>query len=271
MLLKRWLTAVVLLPLLLVVLLKGTPLLFSLLVFFISLVGLWEYFIIVDFSAPRGTVGAWPVKVVAALTTAAMVAAAHAASLPLLLLTPVFNIMLLTALILILYRPDASILTFVEKQIQAVIYVPFFLAFLVLIRTGEQGGLWILWAWLMVAAGDTGGFFFGSRYGRHALSPCISPNKTVEGAVGGLSLSLVVGLVFESLFIHHVSFWGTVGFAVAVAVAAQVGDLFESALKRAGGIKDSGRILPGHGGILDRLDGLIFASPVAYLFKVYLL
>jgi phosphatidate cytidylyltransferase len=199
-----------------------------------------------------------------------MVGAAHSACLPLFALVPVCNLMMLTC-VLLFFSPDTPLMAMMTRQIQGVMYLPFFLAFLVLIRQGSQGGVWIVWIWLMVAASDTGAFFCGCRFGRRALSRRISPNKTVEGALGGLGLAVVVGLGFECLFIHGVSLGGSVVFALCTAVAGQVGDLFESALKRAGAIKDSGRLLPGHGGILDRLDGVIFAAPVGYLFKEFLL
>ena len=338
MLLKRWLTAVILLPLLLWILLRGTPLLFTSVVFVISLLGVREYFRIVplpadgpelrgadafrahsssvgtskqdvrssfsDTSEKRGTPhlnrtmksssehrkkfqyiltvietvtrhlkqnSITGVTFVAYVSTFCLMLAAHLGSLGGILLVPVLNVMLLTLLILVAYTQGTSLLHAIEKQIQGVLYVPFFLSFLVLVRNGDKGGLWILWVWLIVAASDTGAFYWGSYHGKRPLSPLISPNKTIEGALGGLALALVVGVVFELLFIHDVSLAGTLAFSLTAAVAGQVGDLFESALKRAGGIKDSGRLLPGHGGVLDRLDGVIFAAPVAYFFKGFLL
>ena len=322
MLLKRWLTAVVLLPLLLLILLRGTPLAFTMLVFVLSVLGLREYFFIVPIpgdTPARGTdsssvhcptaslekhTNAPPslkklqvffnlfrflfntmtscvgyleqqsrigVIVVACFTTFCLIIAAHTGCIGMMLLVPVLNVLLLTLLILVAYAPGTGLLRAIEVQIQGVMYVPFFLSFLVLIRNADNGGLWIVWLWLIVAASDTGAFFCGSYCGKRRLSPRISPNKTVEGALGGLALALVVGAVFEMLFIHNVSFWGSLGFAAVTAAAGQIGDLFESALKRAGGIKDSGHLLPGHGGILDRLDGVIFAAPVAYYFKEFLL
>jgi len=211
------------------------------------------------------------VGLVAGITAFFMMVAAHNGSVGLILLAQVLNVMLLTVLVLVVYAPGSDILRTIETQIQGVVYVPFFLSFLVLIREGDKGGVWIVWLWLIVAASDTGAFYCGSYYGKRQLSSKISPNKTIEGAVGGLVLAMGVGAVFEALFIHDVSLVGTLGFALTAAMAGQMGDLFESALKRSGGIKDSGRLLPGHGGILDRLDGVIFAAPVAYLFKDFLL
>ncbi|GAB6142708.1 phosphatidate cytidylyltransferase [Desulfocicer niacini] len=318
MLLKRWLTAVVLLPLLVLILLRGTPFVFTALVFALSLMGLREYFVIVPLPGDASAGGDGPLFVhcatdtpekhvhahpsrkslhlllnifnrllniiavclgsvqrhshtwvifVAGFITFCLMLAAHMGAADLMLLMPVFNVMLLTVLILVAYAPGTTLLRAIEVQIQGVMYVPFFLSFLVLVRNGDKGGLWIVWLWLIVAASDTGAFFCGSYFGKRRLSPRISPNKTVEGALGGLVLALGVGVGFEALFIHDVSFMGSLGFAGVSAVAGQIGDLFESALKRAGGIKDSGHLLPGHGGILDRLDGVLFAAPVAYFFK----
>lgn len=211
------------------------------------------------------------VALISGVTAFFMMVAAHNASLGLMLLMPALNVMALTLLVLVVYAPGSDILRAIETQIQGVVYVPFFLSFLVLLRGGDNGGLWIVWLWLMVAAGDTGAFYCGSYYGKRPLSPRISPNKTIEGALGGLVFAMGVGVGFEALFIHDISFLGTLGFALTASMAGQIGDLFESALKRTGGIKDSGHLLPGHGGVLDRLDGVIFAAPVAYLFKEFLL
>jgi phosphatidate cytidylyltransferase len=102
--------------------------------------------------------------------------------------------------------------------------------------------------------------------GRHKLSPAISPGKTVEGAIGGLAANLVVGAIGKTLFLPSLPWSLSILFFLAVGIAGQLGDLFESEMKRSSNIKDSSNILPGHGGILDRIDALLFACPVAYVF-----
>jgi phosphatidate cytidylyltransferase len=130
---------------------------------------------------------------------------------------------------------------------------------------------WILLLLCIVFSGDTAALYVGTLIGRHKLAPAISPGKTVEGAVGGLAVGLLVGLLAKHLLLPALP-WGTaVGFCLLVGVAGQVGDLFESALKRSSDVKDSGSILPGHGGVLDRIDALLFAAPVAYLCRGYIL
>jgi len=119
-------------------------------------------------------------------------------------------------------------------------------------------------------ATDVGAYVFGRTFGRKKLIPSVSPGKTVEGAVGGLGLTIVMCLLYVRFILMPyaqlgLTFQGAVLFAIVVSVAAQTGDLAESLLKREAGIKDSSRIIPGHGGILDRFDSLLFVMPVAFL------
>ena len=114
-------------------------------------------------------------------------------------------------------------------------------------------------------AGDAAAYYAGRALGRHKLAPTISPNKTVEGSIAGLAGSIVAGILLGSwLLQRQISF--LVLASLATAVAGQLGDLAESALKRSSGVKDSSSLLPGHGGMLDRLDSLMFAAPVFYWF-----
>jgi phosphatidate cytidylyltransferase len=117
---------------------------------------------------------------------------------------------------------------------------------------------------------DVGAYAFGRTFGRKKLMPSISPGKTVEGAVGGLGLAIVICLLYVRFILMPyaqlgLTIQGAVLFAIVISVAAQTGDLAESLLKREAGVKDSSRIIPGHGGILDRFDSLLFVMPVAFL------
>ena len=123
---------------------------------------------------------------------------------------------------------------------------------------------------LLTWATDIGAYVFGRSFGRKKLIPSISPGKTVEGAVGGLGLAIVVCLLYVRFILMPyaqlgLTIQGAVLFAIVVSVAAQTGDLAESLLKREAKIKDSSGIIPGHGGILDRFDSLLFVMPVAFL------
>jgi phosphatidate cytidylyltransferase len=128
---------------------------------------------------------------------------------------------------------------------------------------------WILALVLVVWAFDTFAYFTGRRFGRHPFMAHISPSKTLEGVIGGLVAAAVVGAVVVAALGRP---WlAGLGFGLALAAAAQAGDLAESMLKRAAGAKESGTLIPGHGGMLDRVDSFLFAAPVAYFYVVTIL
>ena len=123
---------------------------------------------------------------------------------------------------------------------------------------------------LLTWSTDVGAYAFGRIFGKKKLIPSVSPGKTVEGAVGGLGLTIVICLLYVRFVLMPyaqlgLTIQGAVLFAIVVSVAAQTGDLAESLLKREAGIKDSSRIIPGHGGILDRFDSILFVMPIAFL------
>jgi phosphatidate cytidylyltransferase len=123
---------------------------------------------------------------------------------------------------------------------------------------------------LLTWSTDVGAYAFGRLFGKRKLIPSVSPGKTVEGAAGGLGLTILICLLYVRFILMPyaqlgLTIQGAVLFAIVVSVAAQVGDLAESLLKREAGVKDSSRILPGHGGILDRFDSLLFVMPIAFL------
>ena len=113
----------------------------------------------------------------------------------------------------------------------------------------------------VVWVGDTAAYYLGTRWGRHKMAPVVSPHKSWEGAIAGLLASLGVAAALMWWLDGSID-GGLLALAGVTAVAAQIGDLVESVIKRAAGVKDSGRLLPGHGGVLDRIDGLLFAAPV---------
>jgi phosphatidate cytidylyltransferase len=140
------------------------------------------------------------------------------------------------------------------------------------------GGLLLLLPVLVTWASDIGAYAVGRAIGRHKLIPSVSPGKTIEGAVGGLLASMLVALVYTRYVLHpaaHLAFraspYGVLAFGALVSIAAQVGDLAESLLKREGGVKDSSHLIPGHGGILDRFDSLLFVMPVSFVLLGFML
>ena len=130
------------------------------------------------------------------------------------------------------------------------------------------------WTYLAIAivfASDTGAFATGRLLGRRPMAPSISPGKTWEGAFGGFAWAVAAGIVLHVLLNLGVSMWQTAAVAAGAGMAAQVGDLAESKLKRMSGVKDAGSLLPGHGGILDRLDSIVLAIPVVYYLVAFVL
>jgi phosphatidate cytidylyltransferase len=128
-------------------------------------------------------------------------------------------------------------------------------------------GEWLIFFLLLVTwASDTGAYLVGTLYGRHRLAPTISPKKTVEGLVGGLIAAIIAGYAARWWFLPDLSGLDCLILATLLTIAGLWGDLTESAMKRSVGMKDSGGILPGHGGMLDRLDSLLFTAPVFYYY-----
>lgn len=133
------------------------------------------------------------------------------------------------------------------------------------------GGAWILLAMVCSFFSDTGGYFAGRAFGKHKLAPRVSPKKTIEGSVGGLLAAVAGSVVVQIWFLPAVALPAVMLLAAVAAFAGQLGDLCESLIKRGTGVKDSGNVLPGHGGMLDRSDALLFATAVIWAYVHYLL
>jgi phosphatidate cytidylyltransferase len=156
--------------------------------------------------------------------------------------------------------PDPS----TRSRITGYVYVILPCASLLWMRAlpGETGIAVTVALIAVISATDIGAYFVGRRFGKHKLAPVMSPNKTWEGLGGGFFSAIFVALLVSSYVPLPHSFVGTVWTGGLIALLAQGGDLYESSLKRKAGVKDSGAILPGHGGLLDRFDGYMFAAPV---------
>ena len=150
----------------------------------------------------------------------------------------------------------------------AAVYCGGLLATLLVVGAMENGRALIMYSIISVAAADVGAYFAGHQFGRHKLAPRLSPGKTIEGLGGGLLLAAVIGAIFVSIWVPDTMWWMGAVLGAVLAGASVLGDLLESAMKRQAGVKDSGGILPGHGGILDRIDGHVVAFPVFLLIRV---
>ena len=149
------------------------------------------------------------------------------------------------------------------------VYMGWTLSLFLVLRTEPKGLEWLLVILLGTFATDTGAFFIGKTLGRKALAPQVSPGKTWEGAVGGFIFGAGTVLALTPWLELPISIWEGAALGALVGVSAQVGDLVESITKRAAGVKDSGKLIPGHGGILDRLDSVVFVVVVVYHFFIW--
>jgi phosphatidate cytidylyltransferase len=293
-LLKRVLTAVILIPVVLVLVLRAPV---PVVAFVAGLVALLAIRELLQLSEAYGTVP---------LTTATYIfcglfftAMAFVPWNPPLLSTSVFIFTGLSAaalspflfLTLAMYRDQLpSAFPAAMVSVFAFLYVALPMACLVQLREQWEGSFYLLYLLLLVWAGDIFAYFIGKPFGRHRMSPRVSPNKTWEGALASVVASVAVGLLMfhyarpisstllrahlielrDGVFSDQQFSLGTVVvLSVVLNIAAQLGDLVESLIKRGAGAKDSGAILPGHGGMLDRIDALLFAAPVLWCYAAW--
>lgn len=149
-------------------------------------------------------------------------------------------------------------------QTLGALWVGVLFPYFAMLRNLPHGVGYLIAMLLVVIASDTGGYFGGRAFGTHKLAPRVSPNKTVEGAIAGLLASIVGGLILHPWLMPALSASEVAAISAAIAVLAQLGDLAGSAFKRSAGVKDSGWIFPGHGGLLDRTCSLVFAAVFSY-------
>ena len=272
-LLPRLVTAIVALPLLLALLFWAPSWAFLILVSIAGAISAWEYCTITYSKELPG--GAW----VTALVTCGVIHAIY-------WLDAAFSLWVLigAAVVLFLYflfaHADQPRSTHqLGSSITAVVYAGGMLSGLALLHTitGAAGPLWVVLGLGIIWGSDTGAYFAGKAFGKHKLYPSVSPNKTVEGALGGMVSSVLITFGFDALFAATseawplLEAWHIVVLAIVANFLGQTGDLCESLIKRAHGVKDSGTIIYGHGGMLDRIDALIFASPWFYVFTAFIL
>lgn len=149
------------------------------------------------------------------------------------------------------------------------LYVGLLLTFAGLLHRPPLGTAWVLLALTVTWLGDTGAYAAGRMFGRHKLYEAVSPKKTWEGAIGGLFASVGSALVAHAWYLPELTIQDAVFIAVPASALGLAGDLCESLIKRSVGVKDSGKILPGHGGMLDRVDALMFVAPYVYLYAAW--
>ncbi len=266
--LKRWLTAIVGVPLVFVVLFYVPENLFSLFMILLILAVAVEYKRLIF-----GRGFTW--EGTALLAAAFLIPAAFAAGDPRYALL-VVSLTVISAFLVFLFgvvrRGSASLnLAPVAALMLGIVYIPVMLSYIILLRRGADGALWVAFVLVLAFSGDIAAYYVGTALGRRKLLPLVSPGKTVEGAVGAYAGSIAGALLFRHLFLPALPVIHAVVLGVAGSTLGQLGDLCESVVKRTAGAKDSGSLLPGHGGFMDRLDCLMFTMPFVYYYRCYLI
>ena len=262
---KRWATGVTVVPILIGIIAYGSEGMFALLISFATLAGMAEYNLMVFGAGFR-----W--EKAETLVVALLILTAAAAG-DRVLLTAVLSFAVMAILMLNLLRIDGEgpDMIRVGKMIMGIMYIPLLMSHFILIRQTSTGVLWIFFILVLAFSGDIAAYYVGRRMGKKKLLPGVSPGKTVEGTIGLVAGSIAGALLFRQLFFPLLSVLDAVILGLVGSIVGQLGDLSESALKRAAGVKDSGVILPGHGGILDRLDCLMFITPFVYYYQVFII
>ncbi len=265
MTIKRLLTALVLLPLVFFTISVGAPWHFALLVSFLACMGMVEFFTMA--LPPERHAEMFPFAFLGGM----MIFAPLMPNLQLILVALGIAFLAAALHFLVRLKDIATVAHDLAMTITAFVYIPFTLAHLILLRQLPNGRSWLFLIMLIVMTNDTAAYYVGSAIGRRRLYPQVSPNKSIEGALGGLTASLLGALLAKFTFFSSLGYGDAVLAALLIGLAGQAGDLFESLLKRSFGVKDSGTVFPGHGGVLDRLDSIIFAAPVTYYVTLYLI
>lgn len=254
---KRILTAILGIPIVFFIVIQGGNL-FNLLAFIIAITAFYEY--------SRITKIKDKVLLVSACFLAGLIIFAN------------FDIMALTILYLFLGAIYIRVIKFSHTTLQnlgtltwGIVYVFLPLYMLTELRGLDHGTSIIFFLLLITWVTDSGAYFVGRSCGKNKLAEKISPKKTIEGSVGGTILAVISALVYTHFFLPGESYFVLGLFTFIGSLVSQVGDLFESAIKREYNVKDSGNILPGHGGALDRIDSLLFLVPLSYVFFMYIL
>ncbi len=154
----------------------------------------------------------------------------------------------------------------ISYSLLGIFYVAGLSGYFLLIHQFPDGGHWVFFLFLIMWLGDSAAYYGGRKFGRRKIAPVISPGKTIEGALFGLWGSLTAGVIANFWFFKEVSLWHCLLAALICGTIGQLGDFAESIIKRNAGVKDSSGLFPGHGGFLDRIDSLLFAGPVLYLY-----
>ncbi|MDH4161519.1 MAG: phosphatidate cytidylyltransferase [Nitrospirota bacterium] len=255
-------TSVVLIPLLFIIVWVLPPIYFAGLAVVAAVVGLQEFYGMVKAR------GLKPLETIGFLLGAVLILEFSRTGMQRLGYDLVLTFSVLAVLCARLFsrRPVEGALEEIAVTLLGVLYVALLFGFQVAIHRGSQGKYWLMFMYLVIWASDTGAYYVGSAFGKHRLYEKISPKKSVEGLAGGVAASVLVAVLCKLWLVKGLGWGPAIALGAVLALVGTVGDLAESLLKRSAGVKDSGALIPGHGGILDRMDSMLFAAPVLYYY-----
>lgn len=260
---KRWITGVIVAPVLFAFILYSSESVFSILIILFTLVAVTEYNNIAfdaGYSWEKGEGLIFALFILLAVSLR---------DLQLVLAVITFAVMSAFFILLLRIKDRPIDLAPVSKVVLGAMYIPLMMSHFILIRHLENGKLWVFFILVLVFSGDTSAFYIGRIWGGKKLMPLISPGKTLAGAMGYFAGTVTGCVLFQRFFFHDLSPLHAVILGFGGGIFGQLGDLCESLIKRSYGVKDSGVIMPGHGGVLDRLDSLIFTVPFVYYYHIF--
>ncbi len=243
----------------------GDRLIFFFLLVSIMVMGLYEFYSI---TIPKDY---WPEKTGAILFSIILAFIFYQGSFFYLLPLLSFVTYVIFILLLIRFNKFSHLLLVFGKLVGGVFYVTFFLSHFILIREVDFGREWTFFLLVVIFFGDTAAYYTGRLWGKRKIYPEVSPNKTWVGSWGGMAGSIAGALIFRSIFLPELMIFHCLNLAIGLAVVGQLGDLCESMIKRKAGVKDSGKLLPGHGGLLDRMDGVMFGPPFLFYYLKFIM
>ncbi len=275
---QRWLTALILLPLLVLGLLKGGLVFFVVVILVANALGHWEFLGMFQAEADK------PRRFKAVLLGSLILLSfctVHPTNQwgapsgilfcnPGIVLFALFwCLFLLFLFYLVSYEHIAQVSQNLAINTLGLLYLPFLLGHLIWLRFLVDGEWWVLWFLMVIFTGDTAAYYVGGTLGDTKLYPGVCPGMTWAGVVGGVAASLVVGVTAGKWLLPGLATPALAALAVVLTVAGLLGDLFESMLKRQAQVKDASKLLPGHGGMLDRLDSILFSAPLLVYARLF--
>ncbi|MDZ4164978.1 MAG: phosphatidate cytidylyltransferase [Smithellaceae bacterium] len=262
---KRWVTALAALPALIGIIAYGNLAVFSALIYLVLILALHEFYLMVLGKEHR--LARW----LGISTASFLYISVYQGDPRVILATASMSVILIFLFFLWQARVQPFAFDLLTRVISGLFYVAFGFSHLIMIRQFPDGISWVFLVLVLAFAGDTLAFYAGKAWGKTKLMPTVSPGKTEAGILGLIAGGVIGTIAFKILFLPDLPVGHALILGFTGSIIGQLGDLCESAIKRSIGVKDSGSILPGHGGILDRIDCLLFIVPFVYYYRLFML